>query len=844
MIVESKEDAESTRPMATQLTGIDQRIIEAAERAIARERGRAIKPDVDQEVSTFDINQEAQVVVDHNRAARSAIERAREAMAQQESGETVIADAAVVQQMAADAGRAIDYLHDDGGEEPEADDELETASEIGDTRVEARSELSAADESAEPPVDAEPPADNVPEEVRTSTADTSAEIPVHDGLLDQAKQPAQTGPSEATDASEQMSQPAQVIQSAEGSSPQQTATSSQGDQIEQMDQLASVDAPVQAQTAWKNTLVDKVRESKCIVDVDDKADQVLATYLDMFFSEMARCGVTDYVISPGSRSTGLAMKAFERFGQVYVDVDERGAAFFALGLAKARKRPVAVICSSGTAPANWMPALLEAESSRVPVIFLSADRPARLQHLGAPQTCDQIKLFSDHVRFFANMPVPSASAAVLRSARQIALEACVAAYGSHPGCTSSDAGPVHLNFPLDEPLIPASTTTQSLPPANPLPPTIAPGQGLYPRDAKGIFSVFHGKRCVAVCGEGSINSEEDARVLIEFAHTRNIPLLADPISGLRSYDDPFIIDAYDTLLGGDAPHIEVVIRFGRWPISKRLTQLVASEQPVQIVADVRDTRDFTAGTDLLVRTLPVVCAQALIDLPTKKGASLAAAREWVAANDAAAKKLELVDQPQNNDFEGAYVAKLLEMAPADSLVFSANSMSIRAIDTFYRRSDKHLSLLCNRGLNGIDGTLSTAFGAAQDFEQTTVLIGDLAFLHDANALSLQNEMHIRQARGEGHMPCIVVVLLNNNGGAIFDMLPQKSTEDYFGRLFLTPQNMNVKHLSLAFGVDYRRVESVHDFRRVYDSCLGTPGITVIDIPVPFAGVADRYRSYR
>lgn len=187
MIVESKEDAESTRPMATQLTGIDQRIIEAAERAIARERGRAIKPDVDQEVSTFDINQEAQVVVDHNRAARSAIERAREAMAQQESGEAVIVDAAVACQMAADAGRAIDYLHDDGSEEPEADDELETASEIGDTRVEARSELSAADESAESPVDAESPADNVSEEVRISTADTSAEIPVHDGLLDQEK---------------------------------------------------------------------------------------------------------------------------------------------------------------------------------------------------------------------------------------------------------------------------------------------------------------------------------------------------------------------------------------------------------------------------------------------------------------------------------------------------------------------------------------------------------------------------------------------------------------------------------------------------------------------------------
>lgn len=567
-------------------------------------------------------------------------------------------------------------------------------------------------------------------------------------------------------------------------------------------------------------------------------------FLDAFFSELDRCGVHDYVVSPGSRSTPLAMKAFEHFGDVYVDIDERGAAFFALGLAKATGNPVAVICTSGTAVGNWMPAVLEAESSRVPLLLLSGDRPARLQQVGAPQTCDQLNMFGTHVKKFVQMPLPTADAPSLAYARQMALDACIVAHGALPGAASCDAGPVHLNFPFDEPLKPAPAA-ESIP-ACPLPPTVVPGQGIVPRDAMGLFKVMKGKRTIALCGEGSCNSEYDAHLLLEFARKRNVPLLADPLSGLRCYDDPMVIDNYDTVFGEDEPPVaDVVVRFGRWPVSKRCCQTVAAMDPVQIVVDMRDTRDLATSTSLFVRTSAAVFAQAMCDVHTPGTADPACVQEWRARNDAAAQRIgSVVLRPDVDGFEGAYVEQLVDVIPENSLLFSANSMSIRALDTFYCKRDKTFTLLCNRGLNGIDGTVSSALGAAQAFEQTTLLIGDLALLHDANALALQNELRMREMRGDGAMPSIVIVVLNNNGGGIFDMLPQKSDEDYFERLFLTPQEVDFKHVAAAFGVGYRTASTVHGFRRIYSSMLGEPGISIIDVPVPLAGLGERYQPYQ
>ena len=188
-----------------------------------------------------------------------------------------------------------------------------------------------------------------------------------------------------------------------------------------------------------------------------------ALFLSAFFDELRRCGLRDVVVSPGSRSTPLAMVAHAAPLNLYVDIDERGAAFFALGLAKASGRPVAIIATSGTAVANYLPAVMEAQSSRLPLVVLTGDRPLRLQDLGAPQTCDQLKIFGDAVRHFREMPEPRADAASIAFARQAAREAMAAAAGVAEGSLGSgggsllDAAPVHLNFPVDEPLKPDLT---------------------------------------------------------------------------------------------------------------------------------------------------------------------------------------------------------------------------------------------------------------------------------------------------------------------------------------------------------------------------------------------------
>lgn len=630
------------------------------------------------------------------------------------------------------------------------------------------------------------------------------------------------------------------------------------------------------------------------------AQRTTASFLGAFFDELASWGVHDVVVSPGSRSTPLAMTAHElsrRFParmRIFVDADERGAAFLALGMAKASGRPAALICTSGTAVANYYPAVLEAESSRVPLIVLTGDRPPRLQGLGAPQTCDQLKIYGDHVRLFRQMPLPSTDAAAVAFMRQTAREACIHAGGieRYPaGETASSepvirlagacsGGPVHLNFPFDEPLRPdfdvvglfetgrvagaeapgadgdfcgeGMEFTQSTSFVHGVIPTHA---GIGPRDVERIVEVLASRRTLVFAGEGTCATEDEARMVLDWARTFGLPLLADPLSGLRSFDESLVIDNYDSVFGpgGTVPDElapEAVIRFGRYPVSKKATQCALSRAPLEIVVDLRETRDFNSGTALFVRCRPYDFVHSTIKAASSFSIGddqVAFAAAWIAANDAACACIAAVDGA-DTCFEGAFVHCALELAPAGSCVFVASSMSIRALDTFHVKSDKLLTVLCNRGLNGIDGTVSTAIGAAQYFGQTTLIIGDIALLHDLNALALQRELRVQRESGgaraeDGFVPSIVIVLLNNNGGGIFDMLPQKSDEDFFERLFLTPQDVDFESAARAFRVPYRCARTVAEFDASYQDFLGVPGISLIEVPLPLTGLEERYAPY-
>ncbi len=654
-----------------------------------------------------------------------------------------------------------------------------------------------------------------------------------------------------------------------------------------------------------------------------------ARFLGAFFDELAKWGVRNVVISPGSRSTPLSMIAYElscRAPQrmsTYVDIDERGAAFLALGMAKASGRPAALVCSSGTAIANYYPAILEAESSRVPLIVLTADRPPQLQGLGAPQTCDQSHAYGTHVRAYRGMPLPADDEGSLRFARQAAREACIAALGScefpqNQGAQSPSApigtpqrlagacfgGPVHLNFPFDEPLKPDvtlpdlfdagipcagsaadSTGPEAKPVRNPqLPVGVAQVRGVMEGAAAAqLARELLASSVLLLAGEGSCATYGEAQRVLAFARAFAIPVLADPLSGLRSLDDPLVIGNYDSVLqpGGISPdealNPQVVVRFGRYPVSKRATQWARAREDagvLQVVVDPLETRDTNAATTVFVRMKPADFAQSMEralrreDGPATAGANdLSFANAWQRVEEAAAKRIAAVDAGKGSDpdgFEGAYVRRVLELAPAGSCLFAANSMSVRAVDTFYLKGAKQLIVLANRGLNGIDGTVSTAIGASRCFGRTTLITGDLTMLHDLNSLALQRELRVQRqladiAGDANRTPeqaakrntCetdtgaqgITIVLLNNNGGAIFDMLPQKSQEAYFERLFLTPQDVDFQAAVAAFGVPYSKTATLAEFDRAYRASLDVPGISFIEVPVPLQGLRERYADY-
>lgn len=637
-----------------------------------------------------------------------------------------------------------------------------------------------------------------------------------------------------------------------------------------------------------------------------------ARFLGAFFDELTRWGVRDVVVSPGSRSTPLSMVAYELSCRepermhVYVDVDERGAAFFALGLAKASGRPAAVVCTSGSAVANYYPAVMEAESSRVPLVMLTGDRPPQLQGLGAPQTCDQLHAYGSHVRAFRAMPLPAADEQSLRFARQAAREACIAALGACPAPRSQAGvagavnprlagacfgGPVHLNFPFDEPLKPDTTLSDLFSGAAaaqadaPASAAARQAQGLIQPQgtiegaaAANLARTLQANNALLLAGEGSCATADEAKTIMAFARAFAMPVLADPLSGLRSCTETLLVENYDSVLqtGGEVPdeqlNPQVIVRFGRYPISKKATQWARRLEEagvMQLVVDPLETRDTNAATAAFLRMMPVDFARAMIRAErTDGGPAAEAAKErafaaaWQRANAEATARIYAADTAANSTadtFEGAYVRRVLELAPAGSCLFAANSMSVRAVDTFYLKGEKQLCVLANRGLNGIDGTVSTAIGAAQLFERTTLIVGDLTMLHDINALALQRELRVQRTLSAGRIPkdsaaCndaemqemrsgITIVLLNNNGGGIFDMLPQKSSEAYFERLFLTPQDVNFQAAAAAFGVPYAKASTLQAFDQAYRETLEHPGISMIEVPVPLEGICERYGRY-
>ena len=544
--------------------------------------------------------------------------------------------------------------------------------------------------------------------------------------------------------------------------------------------------------------------------------------------ELVAAGVTAVCVTPGSRSTPLTVAAAAHDDlRVFSHLDERASAFFALGRARRTGEVTPLICTSGTAAANYHPAVMEASQARVPLLALTADRPPELRDSGANQTADQEKLFGDAVRWYRDLPEPEATARKLRRLRTDAARAVHEA-------ESTPAGPVHLNVPFRKPLEPVPVPDDVPADLSPLAaegrddgPFVSTATGhatLDDRELAAVTEALSVERGLIVAGPADPPGP-DPEAITSLAHRTGFPVLADPLSGLRfgsSTRVAPILGGYDGVLAGDAvddwPAPEVVFRFGASPTSKPLRNYLAATDARQLLVDpAGGWREAAFTTTDLVAADPSRLAAAA----TRRVAgpdSTAWRERWEAAERAHWETVAAEDRP----FEGRVLADVIELTPEPSTVFVSNSMPVRDLDRFAEPAARSLTVLGNRGVSGIDGITSTALGAGSaTTDHLTLVTGDLAFYHDTTGL-----LAVERADVD-----VTVVLIDNDGGGIFHKLPIESFDPPFTEQFRTPHGLAFEHVAETFGLSFTRVDGDDSaaFRERYREATTTDGSGVVAV---------------
>ena len=544
-------------------------------------------------------------------------------------------------------------------------------------------------------------------------------------------------------------------------------------------------------------------------------------WASIFVDELARGGLQAVCLAPGSRSTPLALAFAARPAiRLYRHLDERSAGFFALGLAQATGQPVALLCTSGTAAANFHPAIIEAYYAHVPLLVLTADRPPELRGSGANQTIDQVKMYGDHVRWSVDAPVPQNDApdVVLRHLRTLAARALAAAAGP-------PRGPVHVNLPFRKPLEPDALAvtqlageTPALQSARPagVPPALAPhthisrGRLLPSGDQLSTVTTFAGRRGVIIAGPGCPGGDFPAAV-VAVARRLGWPILADSLSGLRHgphVAGGLVLGGYPLWLPALArrlPQPEAVLRFGAVPTSAALSawlEAAAAPAHVHVRDDGQWADDLHLTHTLIQADATLFCvrlAAALDDSDQSAPPHWAAAFQTAEQATWATVDRTLADMPL---FDGAAIARALAALPDGAAVFAGNSMPVRYVDAFDRPDTRHINVYGNRGASGIDGNVSTALGlAAATGRPVYALLGDITFYHDMNGLLAARQYRLND---------VVFVVTNNDGGGIFRRLPIARHDPPFTDLFLTPHGLTFGHAAALYGLEYVAVRDAVD----------------------------------
>src|SRR3954469_22635336 len=548
--------------------------------------------------------------------------------------------------------------------------------------------------------------------------------------------------------------------------------------------------------------------------------------------ELAAGGVSDVVLCPGSRSTPLALAVRAHPGlRVRVLLDERSAGFFALGLARASRRLVAVVVTSGTAAAELLPAVVEASLARVPLVLLTADRPPELRARGAAQTIAQVGTFGIHARWSIDLPLLDGEPETRRHVRSAIGRAVATARGG-------PAGPVHVNIGFREPLVPSAPlgplTEDDGEPLEPFTSVVGGRSVVDPAAVRDLGERIHGfERGLIVAGPQEDRALPSA--LGRLAAATGFPIVADPLSGVRCgpHDRSFVLGHADHLVRPgpwrDSHLPELVIRFGATTTSKPMLTLLETVQPAQIVIDGdRGWSDPAILPTTFVHADAATAANALADeLANGAAPDHAWARTWCEADRAADRALAdwLGDVGARGEpFEGLPFALLGDLLPDGAMLWAGNSMPVRDMDDWLPSTARGIRPMSNRGANGIDGVVSTALGAASaDAGPVALVVGDLSFLHDLNAL----------VAARLHTPSATIVLVDNDGGGIFSFLPQATTEapavglpDHYEELFVTPHGIDFRPFVTALGGEFADV-ATRDLRAALADSIRAPGVQVL-----------------
>ena len=561
-----------------------------------------------------------------------------------------------------------------------------------------------------------------------------------------------------------------------------------------------------------------------------------AAGLRAFVEELAAAGVRDAVVCPGSRSTplALALRASPAI-RVRMLYDERAAGFFALGMARTARRPVVLLATSGTAVVELSPAVVEASLSRVPLVVLTADRPAELRDRGAPQTIDQVHLYGRAAKWYAELPLLDGDPATLAHWRWAAGRAVAVA-------AAGPAGPVQLNVPFREPLLPDAPLdggTGGPPLARPFAHVVT-GPRQLPDAALDELAarLADARRGLIVAGPDDDPALPAA--LAALAAATGFPVLADPLSGLRTgpHDRSLVLGHGDHLVRPgpwiDAHEPDLVLRTGAMPTSKPVLELLARVRPELVVLDGDGGyREAALIGATYVHADAAGTAASLATRLAGRAATTAAHPDpawtpgWVEADRAADAAMTAWLAALREPFEGLPWVLLGALLPDGAVLWASSSMPVRDMDAWLPLSDRAITVRSNRGANGIDGVVSTALGSAAVADGPVVLVvGDIAFLHDLNAL----------VAARLHGLSLTVVLVNNDGGGIFSFLPQaqpgvpvagSGLPEHYEELFGTPHGIDVGPVVESLGAEHHLVDIAG--LGAIPASIGRPGVRVLEL---------------